>query len=157
MERITINTPATDEQLDAADNNTPHVRASERERLLEMMTGDREYEPRVGGQGQHLRCKSAHCSNTALGGARKQLCPTHYVTFLEKSNRAHAMPRCIRCNVHTNKTFRDQPECHMCTTAEREAEQARLDAARDEALKMGALDNVETTHDLREWIKEYML
>ena len=37
------------------------------------------------------------------------------------------------------------------------AAQIRRDAERAQGTKLLALDNAETTHDLREWIKEYML
>jgi len=151
-----ISTPATVEQVADALNNTPHVRASERARLYEMMKGIRPYEPRIGGRGQHLSCKDAYCANTAYAHGRRQLCPTHYIAFLERSNRARAMPQCVRCNMHTNSTFSGQPHCGACTQNYKSIEQERLGAERDEAIKMDALDNAETTHDLREWIKEYM-
>jgi hypothetical protein len=156
--KILITTPATAEQA-AATLVSKHIKTNERNRLIQQMLGTVAYEPRLGGSGQSLRCKSSRCDNLALGGARKQLCPKHYASFLEKSNAAQALPVCTgaNCNVHTKLTFEWLPMCQSCGDAEAAARNKAADVMSYDTAKRTALDNVETVHEMREWIKEYML
>lgn len=156
--KILITTPATDEQA-AAALWSPHIKQHELWRLHSQMLGTAQYEPRLGGSGQALRCRASGCENRALGAARKQLCPTHYAGFLEKSNAAQALPVCTgaNCNVHTRATFEGQPMCVHCSDAEQGARNKAPYATSYDTAKRTALDNAETVHELREWIKEYML
>ena len=156
--KILITTPARADQARAALMFT-HIKTNERNRLIQQMLGTVAYEPRLGGSGQTLRCKSDSCNNAALGGARKQLCPTHYASFLEKSNAAQAMPTCTgaRCNVHTLGTFEGQPMCLACSRDKQGARDKAACVTSYENAKHVELENAETVHELREWIKEYML
>jgi hypothetical protein len=140
-------------QLDAAEHLAPSVKT----KLRDIMVREARYTPRLNSRGEPMRCKSSGCCERAMAGARKQLRPTHYAAFLEKSNRARAMPRCTRCNVHTQMELFGEPCCTVC--GEKELEKLRAaDQARDaQARKLREIDNVETVHDLREWIKEYLL
>jgi hypothetical protein len=157
-EWIVITTPASSYEVHQAQE-AEHIKSNERTRLVNQMTGRFEYEPRLGGSGQKKRCLSGGCLNWALGGARKQLCPTHYAGFLERSNRAQAMPVCSGngCNVHTRATFEGQPMCVLCSNAERASRNKAADVVSYEGSKRTELENAETVHELKEWIKEYML
>ena len=162
--KILITTPATAEQARAALMFT-HIKTNERNRLIQYMLGTVAYVPRLGGSGQALRCKSASCENRALGVARKQLCPTHYASFLEKSNAAQQIPFCASCRLNrTRQLYFGTPMCPSChaslAAAQDEGvllEQSALDEQDADTAKRTALDNAETVHELREWIKEYML
>ena len=157
--KILITTPATAEQA-AATLRSTHIKTNERNRLIQQMLGTAQYEPRLGGSGwpHALRCNSDSCNNTALGGARKQLCPTHYASFLERSSAAQAMPTCTgtQCNVHTLGTFEGQPMCLACSRDRQEARDKAAYVMSYDTAKRMALDNVETIHELREWIKEWI-
>ena len=150
--KITIHPPASGSEVVTA-TESKHIKPHQLQLLVAQMQGAARYDPRFGGSGQPLWCKNGGCNNAAMGTARKQLCPTHYVTFLERSNRAHEMPRCIVCNILTRNEFEGQPTCGTCVTA---AEDTRRVRAADR-VKRTELDNAETVHELREWIKEYML
>ena len=156
--KIRITTLATAEEARAALLFT-HIKTNERNRLIQQMLGTVDYEPRLGGSGQALRCKHSGCENRALGAARKQLCPTHYASFLERSNRAQSRPVCSGdgCNVHTQLTVAGQPMCASCSYAHLTSiSKANSDAAHENAKRI-ELDNAETVHELREWIKEYLI
>jgi hypothetical protein len=157
-EKIVITTPASEYELHQAQE-AEHIKSNERTRLVNQMMGRWPYEPRLGGAGQTLSCKSGGCGNYALGGARKQLCPTHYASFLERSNRAQAMPVCSgnACNVHTRAMFEGQPMCVHCSDAEQAARNKAADVVSYEGSKRTELENAATFDELKEWIKEYML
>jgi hypothetical protein len=154
MMKAKILTPATAEQV-ATAQMAQHIRPNQLNRLVSQMTGAEPYAHRLGGSGQSLRCKggTGSCNNLVLEDARKQLCPTHYVSFLERSNAAQALPRCVGCNTGTNRIFEGQQMCPTCERAEENHREEVL-AERD---KFTQLDNAETVEDLREWIKEYVL
>jgi hypothetical protein len=157
-EKIVITKRASASEVHQA-KEAEHIKPNELARLINQMTGRSLYEPRLGGSGQKKRCLAGGCLNWALGGARKQLCPTHYAGFLEKSNRAQAMPVCSGngCNVHTRATFEGQPMCVLCSNAERASRNKAADVVSYEGSKRTELENAETVHELKEWIKEYML
>ena len=150
-----ILTPATADQVESA-RASKHIRSNELNRLIEQMTGRLVYRPRLGGSGQKLKCKSNYCNNYAVSG-RKQLCPTHYVNFLERSNASSLMARCEYCNNTTRHIFEDANVCNNCSDEilqERENITQMACAATEKTFK---LENAETVQELREWIQEYML
>jgi hypothetical protein len=157
-EKIVITKRASASEVYQA-KEAEHIKPNERLRLVQLMSGRISYEPRLNGSGQKKRCLAGGCLNWALGGARKQLCPTHYAGFLERSNRAQAMPVCSGngCNVHTRATFEGQPMCVLCSNAERASRNKAADVVSYEGSKRTELENAETVHELKEWIKEYML
>jgi hypothetical protein len=152
MMKAKILTPATAEQV-ATAQMAQHIRPNQLNRLVSQMTGVEPYAPRLGGSGQKLKCRRDYCNNYAIENGRKQLCPAHYAHFLERSNAAQALPRCVRCNTGTNRIFEGQQMCPTCERAEENHREEVL-AERD---KFTQLDNAETVEDLREWIKEYVL
>jgi glutaredoxin len=161
---VNVETPASAYEMEQAAAAT-HIKPNERSRLMQQMCGHIAYEPRLGGQGQVLRCKYGGCSNAALGDARKQLCPTHYASFLEKSNAAQKIPFCASCGLNRTRQLYFNtpmcPSCHATLAAVQDAELRLERSAREKQvahdLKLRELDNAETVHELREWIKEYML
>jgi hypothetical protein len=155
-DKILITTPASAYEVHQAQE-AEHIKPNERTRLANQMTGMWPYEPRLGGSGQTLSCKSDSCNNIALGGARKQLCPTHYASFLEKSNAAQLIPRCSTCNSRTRLKFEGFQMCTACRTATEDARNKAAAVMSYDTAKRMELDNVETVHEMREWIKEYML
>tara|TARA_R110000851_G_scaffold29327_1_gene80845 strand:+ start:41 stop:511 length:471 start_codon:yes stop_codon:yes gene_type:complete len=153
-----ITTPATAEQA-VELMSSAHIQMREKIRLHDQMLGIMSYKPRWGGSGQALLCRGGGCGNLALEDARKQLCPTHYASFLERSNRAKAMPTCTgtQCNVHTRLVFEGQPMCSKCSDAEqtrRSAATSRLTFTQE---KHAALESASTVEELKDWIKDYML
>jgi hypothetical protein len=162
-DKVTIIQPESTERSNYIYKNSPNIRPTELTRLVNQMAGQAQYEPRQGGQGQKLRCKAGNCINWSLANGRKQLCPTHYATFLEKSNRALAIPKCSYCNSRTNRVFEGKQACVPCQ-ADIEQKRAHQDSIEElyrrkqiqEASKMQQLDDAETITDLREWIKQYM-
>jgi hypothetical protein len=163
-DKITIAEVASIENASYIAMNSPNIKINQLQRLHAQMLGRAQYEPRQGGQGQNLRCKKDCCNNWALSGARKQLCPTHYATFLERSNKAQSMPTCSHCNAHTKCTFEEVAMCWTCqlNIVEERSLQASINEQHkhqqvQNELKMQKLDEAETVGDLREWIKQYML
>jgi hypothetical protein len=153
---ITIATPATDEEA-AAALTSKHIKVHQLWRLHSMMLGTTQYEPLLDASGHPRVCHAPQCKNVALGTARKQLCPAHYPHFLERSNRTRALPRCIRCNANTRHEFEGQPTCNTCSDATTEYRREQADAQDADQIKRRSLDEAETVHDLREWMKEYLL
>lgn len=155
--KLVIENPATKEQVEFISANSPHVRMDELGRLMNQAAGLLPYEPRTGGQGQHLRCKNGNCGNISLAYGRKQLCPTHYAVFLERSNRAQAMPMCSHCNQRTRNDFEGVKTCPTCRTRIESEREVRYTTECEFNSKLRQLDDAETVDDLRNWIKEYML
>ena len=151
-----IKTVASAEQLENA-YTSKHIRSNELNRLIEQMTGQLVYRPRLGGSGQKLKCKSDYCNNIALDGGRKQLCPTHYVNFLERSNASQLIPNCEYCNNKTRHVFEDDSVCNNCSDEILQERRNITQMAYDACLKTSELENAETVQELRAWIKEYML
>lgn len=151
-----IITAASDSQLEAA-YMSKHIQSNERKRLIEQMTGRLVYRPRLGGSGQKLKCKSGYCNNYALENGRKQLCPTHYVNFLERSNASSLMARCEYCNNTTRHIFEDASVCNNCSDEILQERENITQMAYDACLKTSELENAETVQELRAWIQEYML
>jgi hypothetical protein len=164
-ERVFVIRPAHPDEVAFARNETPNVAPRERAQLVSQMQAVSNYAPRVTATGRLVKC--AHgcgCPNSAIGYARKQLCPVHYVAFLERSNRARAMPGCQHCNQRTLRRFGDEPCCSTCEAritqklADLEELQRSARAAEDVRARMlYALESAETVHDLKIWIKDYRL
>ena len=152
-----ILTHASDSQLEAA-YMSKHIQSNEQKRLIRQMTGREAYKPRLGGSGQKLKCKNNdYCNNIALAGGRKQLCPTHYANFLEKSNASQLIPNCEYCNNKTRHVFEDTSVCKNCSDEILQERRNITQMAYDACLKTSELENAETVQELRAWIKEYML
>ena len=151
-----IKTVASVEQLKNA-YTSKHIRSNELNRLIEQMTGQLVYRPRLRGDGQKLKCKSNYCNNYALEGGRKQLCPTHYVNFLERSNASRLMPRCEHCNNSTRHVFENANVCNNCSDEILQERRNITQMAYDACKKTLELENAKTVKELRAWIKEYML
>jgi hypothetical protein len=113
------------------------------------------------------KCKLG-CGNEAVEGKwRKRYCRTCGENYLRKRKEYEARGRALpMCAGGCGKRSRGSPLypngplvphvnelCHGCES-EREEDAAKR-AAND--LKLHYLDNAETVHELREWIKEYML
>lgn len=114
------------------------------------------YAARLSGRGTPLKCKVESCCNPALDNARRQLCPGHYLNYLGRSNLSQAQPRCHSCNVHTkHENTMGVPECLTCQTKRDEENHEREAREREAQQVLRQLDNAETVHELREWIKEY--
>jgi hypothetical protein len=112
------------------------------------------------------KCKLG-CGNEAVDGKwRKRYCRTCGENYLRKRKEYEALqltlPVCSH-NLDPNCTGRvsphhlaNNPGTETCVHCDRV-----LDAQHEEEdandLKLHYLDNAETVHELREWIKEYML
>lgn len=151
-----IEHPASVEELKLLQDSSPHVAPNQLQRLLEMAAGEETCAPRLTNRGTPRRCQTSGCDNAAMRDARKQRCPTCYIRFLERSNQSRSLPRCETCNAHTHHEFEGRSSCRACASAEQAIRAEKAYAYDAEQVKLRELDDAETVHELREWIKEYL-
>jgi hypothetical protein len=112
------------------------------------------------------KCKLG-CGNEAVEGKwRKRYCRACGERYLSKKREYdtlhHTLPVCSH-NLDPNCTgrvsphhLRNNPDTDACTHCDKVLN-AQLEEEDANDLKLHYLDNAETVHELREWIKEHML
>lgn len=101
------------------------------------------------------KCKLNDCFEQAVEGPwRKRYCRAHGLRYLQRKRdheaRAAAAPKCTRCRTPLMSDYYKQ--LGLCKTCEDEDDRIRA-----EHMKWDAFTNADTVHDLKEWIREYML
>lgn len=111
------------------------------------------------------KCKLDRCSEAAVSGPwRKRYCAEHGARYLEKQ-RAYAkiaatLPACASgiapdCTGKLS-VARHEAGDDVCLQCQRRGESLAAEQYARYA-RMASFENAETVHELKEWIKEYML
>ena len=157
MTRVQVRNPMSESEASEAHSTFPHVRPRERGTLISEAVGDLPYYPKLGRDGQPLRCHKDGCNEYARSNARKQLCPKHYLDFLNRSNRDLAKPKCVGCGTRTVKEFRGHPTCDRCAARVLDKENEAAARQRERLEKADTLREASTLEELKDWIERYVL
>lgn len=157
MIRVYVQTPMSKREAGEAHSTFPNVHPRERGTLISEAIGYLPYYPKLGRDGHRLRCHKDGCNEYAVSNARKQLCPKHYLDFLNRSNRDLAKPKCVGCGTRTVKEFRGHPTCDRCAARVRDKENEAAALQEELVEKADRLREAATLEELKGWIERYVL